>query len=215
MELLNIIFSMGVLFAIYSFIWLFIELGLALLHSGKPKTMFEEYLVKTIKYLFLSDVTFLFCTDSENGELSTYRLLVISLVLLTYFMGKLQKEQNKKLFLSNRHSVYQHNLFDIRAEYILIVGSLLLFTCFIFYPNLASNPISLWFRSTITDIEETAFVGSIFKAIGFFFLIGMILKMLNGVMYLLSGRPFIQASSHFNFSKYRREKDFDDFEEVN
>lgn len=213
MELLNFIFRMGVLFAIYGFIWLLIELGLTLLRSGRPKTVVEEYLIKSVKYLFLSDVTFLFCTDLEDGELSTYHLAMASFVLLTYFIGKLQKEQNKKLFFNNLGGLQQTSLFNLKAESTLIGIAILLFIGFTFYPQLATNPISIWFRSSITDIEETAVIGFIFKVIGFFFLIGMITKMINGLMYLLSGRPFIQASSSVHFNN-KKDDGFDDYEEV-
>ena len=214
MDLLNFIFRLGVLFAIYGFIWALIELGLTLLRSGRPKTIVEEYLIKSVKYLFLTDVTFLFCADLENGEISNYNLTMAALVLLTYFIGKLQKEQNRLQFFSNMTGIPQSNLFNPKAESTLIGASVLLFVGFTFYPNLAYNPISEWFRASITDIEETAIIGFIFKVIGFFFLLGMITKMINGVMYLLSGRPFIQASSNMHFSKGKKEDGFDDFEEV-
>jgi len=214
MDLLNFIFRLGVLFAIYGFIWALIELGLTLLRSGRPKTIVEEYLIKSVKYLFLTDVTFLFCTDLYNGEISNYNLLMASLVLLTYFIGKFQKEQNRILFFTNMSGLPQNNLFNPKTESILIGASVLLFVGFTFYPELAYNPVSLWFRSSITDIEETAIIGFIFKVIGFFFLIGMITKMINGVMYILSGRPFIQASSNVHFSDGKKDDGFDDFEEV-
>jgi hypothetical protein len=214
MELLNFIFRLGVLFAIYGFIWVLIELGLALFRSARPKTIIEEYLIKSVKYLFLTDVTFLFCADLENGQISNYNLIMASFVLLTYFIGKFQKEQNRLLFFSNIPGLPRNNLFNPKAESFLIGISVLLFIGFTFYPELAYNPISQWFRSSITDIEETAIIGFIFKVIGFFFLIGMITKMINGVMYILSGRPFIQASRNLYVSNGKKDEGFDDFEEV-
>jgi hypothetical protein len=50
--------------------------------------------------------------------------------------------------------------------------------------------------------------------IGFFFLITMLFKMLNGIMYLLSGAPFVQASAGFQANS-KKEEDFDDYEEIN
>lgn len=69
MELLNFIFRLGVLFAIYGFLWGIFEIGITLLRSGRPKTVFEEYFIKSVKYLFLVDVTFLFCTSSESTSI--------------------------------------------------------------------------------------------------------------------------------------------------
>jgi hypothetical protein len=42
----------------------------------------------------------------------------------------------------------------------------------------------------------------------------MIVKMLNGIMFLVSGRPFVQASSHFGAKNMKNEDKFDDYEEV-
>lgn len=214
MELLNFIFRMGVLFAIYGFIWALIELGLAFLRSGRPKTTVDEYLVKGVKYLILTDVTFLFCLDLENGKITLYRLVMASFVLLTYFLGKLQKQQQRQVLFNAFAGNSGSTVFNMRIESFLILFNILIFVGFTFYPEYASNPLSLWFRTSIHDIENTAIIGFIFKFIGFFFLIGMIVKMLNGIMFLVSGRPFIQASSHFGAKNMKNEDKFDDYEEV-
>lgn len=215
MELLNFIFRLGVLFAIYGFLWGIFEIGLTLLRSGRPKTVFEEYFIKSVKYLFLVDVTFLFCTSTESNFVSEYHLLLASLVLLTYFVGKLQRQQNQLAMFQMMSAMNsKNNRFNLKAEIIVIIVSILLFGTLTIYPTYASNPISLWFRTSITDIENTVIIGFVFKIIGFFFLISMITKMLNAFMYLISGRPFIQASSSFQTFKKKKESDFDDYEEV-
>jgi hypothetical protein len=215
MELLNFIFRLGVLFAIYGFLWGIFEIGITLLRSGRPKTVFEEYFIKSVKYLFLVDVTFLFCTSSESTFVSEYHLLLASLVLLTYFVGKLQRQQNQMAMFQMMSAMnVKNSRFNIKAEIIVIIASILLFGTLTLYPAYASNAISLWFRTSITDIENTVIIGFIFKIIGFFFLVSMITKMLNAFVYLISGRPFIQASSSFETLKKKKESDFDDYEEV-
>ena len=214
MELLNFIFRLGVLFAIYGFLWGIFEIGLTVLRSGRPKTIFEEYFIKSVKYLFLVDVTFLFCTSDESNFISEYHLLIASLVLLTYFVGKLQRKQNQMAMFQKMSAMSNNSRFNLKAEIIVIIASILLFGTLTIYPAYASNPISLWFKASITDIEKTVIIGFIFKIIGFFFLFSMITKMLNAFMYLISGRPFIQASSSFQTFKNKKESDFDDYEEV-
>jgi hypothetical protein len=205
---------MGVVFAIYGFIWVLIELGLAILRSGRSKTKLDEYLTKGVKYLILTDVTFLFCLDIENGEITLYRLVMASFVLLTYFLGKLQKDQRRNFLFKNLDGKSATSTFDLKLEVGLISLNILIFTGFMFYPDYARNPLSLWFRSSILDIENTIIIGFVFKLIGFLFLAGMILKMINGIMFLLSGKPFIQASSYFGTNNSKSENKFDDYEEV-
>ena len=62
MELINLIFRLGVVFAIFAFIWFFISLGLKLLTGGiGRKALGEIYLIKGLQYFFLVNVTFLIC----------------------------------------------------------------------------------------------------------------------------------------------------------
>jgi hypothetical protein len=45
--------------------------------------------------------------------------------------------------------------------------------------------------------------------------VGMIIKMVNAVIYILSGQPFIDIQTSINSGKEKRKSDdFDDFEEV-
>ena len=219
MELLNYIFRLGVVFAIYGFIWGIFEIGISILRSGRTKTVQEDYVIKAIKYLFLVDVTFLFCLDLENENISIYHLTMAGLVLLTYFMGKLQNQQNQlamfKMMGQGGLSKMRMN-FNIKAEISVIIIAISAFILFIKYPDLSKNPISTWFHESILNIEDTPIFGFIFKVIGFFFLLSMLVKMINAFTYLISGKPFVQASSTFQqFNGRKKKDDFDDYEELN
>lgn len=217
MELLNFIFRLGVVFAIFGFLFGLFEIGLTLLNSGRKKTMMEEYVIKLIKYLFLVDVTFLFCMDLSGEEISQYNLVVTTLVLLTYFIGKLQnKQQQQAMFNMMGNGMMQpFSNFNLKAEISVISVAIGLFIFFIFMPELASNPASIWFHESILNIEDTPVFGFIFKVIGFFFLISMIFKMINAFTYLVSGKAFIQARSGIGkMTEKKKDDDFDDFEEI-
>lgn len=218
MELLNYIFQLGVLFAIYGFIWGIFEIAVSLLRAGRKKTLTEEYVIKGIKYLFLVDVTFLFCLDLEQENISTYNLTISGLILLTYFIGKLQNKQNQQAMFQMMQNGFGNNIvsnFNLRAEIAVIAISISMFVLFIFFPEIAKNPISIWFHESIINIADTPIIGFIFKVIGFFFLISMIFKMINAFMYLLSGRPLVQASSTFKtYKDKKKEDDFDEYEEL-
>jgi hypothetical protein len=217
MELINFIFRLGVLFAIYGFIWGIIEIGISLINVGRKRSMGEEYLIKGVKYILLVDVTFLFCLNLENNVISLYNLAMAGMVLLTYFIGKLQNQQNQQAMFKMMGNGLPKamNNFNFKAEIGVIVLAIAFFFSLIYFPNLAKNPISNWLNESILNIEDTPIFGFIFKVIGFFFLLNMIMKMINGFTFLLSGKPFIQASSSFqNFRNKKDDDDFDDFEEL-
>jgi hypothetical protein len=216
MDLLNLIFRLGVLFAIYGFLWFFIELGLTFLRAGRQKTIGENYLIKSVKYLFLVNVTFLFCLDLNKNDVSFYNAMPSAIVLVTYFIGKLQQQQQRlQLFGQLNAQIPQTNDFNLKTEIILIVASIALFIGFLFFPQYASNNIANWFKSSILDIESTVIIGFVFKVIGFFFLLGMIMKMINAINYIISGKPVVDIKTNFQSNSTKDEDKFDDFEEIN
>lgn len=216
MDLLNLIFRLGVLFAIYGFLWFFIELGLTFLRAGRQKTIGENYLIKSVKYLFLVNVTFLFCLDLNKNDVSFYNVMPSAIVLVTYFIGKLQQQQQRvQLFGQLNAQIPQTNDFNLKTEIVLIVASIALFIGFLFFPQYASNNIANWFKSSILDIESTVIIGFIFKIIGFFFLLGMIMKMINAINYIISGKPVVDIKTNFQSNSKKDEDKFDDFEEIN
>lgn len=214
MELLNLIFHLGVLFSIYGFLWFFIDLALKILVAGRVRSLSEVYLIKSIKYLFLVNVTFLFCLDNNQNEVSVFNLLPTILVLVVYFIGKLQKNQRKKEVFGSLGGGIIDNTFNLKAEIVLISCSVLLFILLLYFPQFASNHIANWFHDSIIDIEKT-FIGFFFKLIGFFFLVSMLVRMLNAIVYIISGKPFIDIQSSFKKGVKKENSDrFDDFEEV-
>jgi hypothetical protein len=161
MELLNLIFHLGVLFSIYGFLWFFIDLALKILVAGRVRSLSEVYLIKSIKYLFLVNVTFLFCLDNNQNEVSVFNLLPTILVLVVYFIGKLQKNQRKKEVFGSLGGGIIDNTFNLKAEIVLISCSVLLFILLLYFPQFASNHIANWFHDSIIDIEKT-FIGFFF-----------------------------------------------------
>ncbi len=214
MDLLNLIFKLGVFFSIYGFLWFFIDLGLTFLAAGRKRTTVEIYLLKGIKYAFLVNVTFLFSLDLNKHHINFYNLMPSALILITYFIGMLQQKTRQQLFMGQLGKSTAVGI-TIKAEIILITLSSFLFIGLLWYPQFAENAVALWFQRSILDIESTVIIGFIFKIIGFFFLLGMIFKMLNAVNYLISGKPLFDIKSRF--SKMDTKKDdthFDDFEEL-
>lgn len=215
MELLQLIFKLGVVFAIFSFIWGFFELIAKFMTNGRSKTIVEIYVIKALKYLFLVDVTFLFSLNKTQEIIDLNNLIPTILVVLVYFIGKLQNKQNNAvIFQLMQQQNPTQKRFDLKAEIAVIIIALSLFGVFIFYPEISKNPLSLWFYDSIVSIEHTAIIGFIFKVIGFFFLVSLLTKMLNALVVILTGKPLIQTRSRF-VKKDQNSDDFDDFEEIN
>lgn len=215
MELLNFIFRLGVVFAIFGFIWGLIQVGIRLLTIGRQRQTAEIYILKAVQYLLLVNVTFLICYDQNIQGLDvTSQLVFGSIILLMYFMGKFQNRKNKQqLFKLYTNGMLQSDFgFNVRAEIAVIVMSLAVFVLFWFYPQWAGNPVSLWFQSSILNIEDTPIFGFIFKVIGFFFLLNILIKVINSIMMLLSGRAFQNNQRSDN---RKDDNHFDDFEEIN
>ena len=219
MKFIEFAFRLGVVFAIFGFIWGIFQLILTFIRGARMKTIFEEYSLKFVQYFFLVDVTFLFCIEKESDNFILLdQVFFAAFILILYFIGKLQNQQNKMNVLQfvgnklpNKKSIY-----NLTAEISAIVFGISIFILFIFYPNFANNPISNWFYENILEIEKTFFFGFIFKIIGFFVLTGILLKLINGFAFLMSGKPLMSFQSQFNNSNMDEKKnDFDDFEEMN
>ncbi len=105
-------------------------------------------------------------------------------------------------------------MFNLKAEISIITLSILFFTAFVFFPEYAQNPISTWFYDSILDIESTPIFGFIFKIVGFFVLMSILFKLLNGFSYLLSGAPLVTVNRQFQSRNKNDDNKFDDFEEI-
>ena len=205
MEILELTFQLGVFFAIYGFIWFFVDLGFMLLNGGKPRNLVETYFFKGIQYVFLVNVIFLFSIDMNSGSIALANLFPIIFILALYFIGKFQKSQNNVLMLSRMGIATSTSKFNSKYEIIIIILSLLVFIGFIFRPDIANNVVAFWFKESILDIESTAIIGFIFKVIGFFFLMSILFKTVNSFQYI--------SESLMNKNR-RKDSDFDDYEEI-
>ncbi|MFA5574380.1 MAG: hypothetical protein WC994_04930 [Brumimicrobium sp.] len=218
MHIINFIFHIGVVLAVYNFLWWIVMLVFKILRGMGQKHIFEIYFIKAIRYLFLADVIFLVAIEESGGLLLLNYFIIAGLIMLVYFMGKIQKNQMKSSFFSVRtsgniqgmNSIFNQikPIFDIRYEILVVTLALGLYIFFLIFPGYAYNPIANWFLENIKGIEEAPIFGFIFKVIGFFFLVSVLLKMVNGIMTVLTGR---------GLSRRRNDDDdnhFDDYTEV-
>jgi hypothetical protein len=217
-EVVNFIFRLGVVFAIFGFLWGMIDIALRLLTASRQRTLVETYLIKGVKYLFLADVTFLFCLgDLDKHMIVSYQVVLGGIVLLMYFVGKLQNSQNRVAVfrMMGRNLPQMPKLsFNMKAEIGVIGAALVLFGVLWFYPWLATNAASRWFHESILSIEDAFFFGFIFKIIGFFFMLNMFFQMAGGITFLLNGGKTPTPNNGIDDRQNSRDDDFDDYEEV-
>ncbi len=216
MELISLLFRLGVLFAIYGFIWFFIDAFIRLLTSGRKRNKIEYYLIKSAKYLFLVNVLVLFCLNKTKTEITFINIAPTLSIFCIYLIGRLQNDERKSMIQLSFFGKQTNNSdaksnFNRRNEIVLIIGALIAFVVLVFNADYAKNNIAEWFYTSIIDIEETAIIGYIFKFIGVIFLISMILKMIGAISYILNGGPMIDAKSRI---KNKKDDEFDDYEEV-
>ena len=216
MELITLLFRLGVLFAIYGFIWFFIDALIRLITAGSQRNKIEYYLIKSTKYLFLVNVLVLFCLNKTKTEITFINIAPTLSIFCVYLIGRLQNDERKSMiqlsfFGKERNNSGAKSNFNRRNEIMLIIGALIAFVVLAFNADYAKNNIAEWFYRSIIDIEQTAIIGYIFKFIGVLFLISMIFKMIGAISYILNGGPIIDVKSRI---KNKKDDEFDDYEEV-
>lgn len=212
MEFISLVFRLGVVLAIFSFIWGLLRFGLTILRGGHPLSYPVALALKTVQYLIIADITILFCeTKSDALQLD---LILSGMILLMYFIGKMQNMQTRFMIVQvqNRNLRQQQYKPNMNLEIAVIVMSLALFTFLAFRPEFAVNPVSSWFYKNITGIEKAPFFGFIFKIVGFFFTVSILFRMIAAFTILLSGQGFQKQNDR------KRDNDdenpFDDYEEI-
>lgn len=171
---------------------------------------------KTVQYLLIADVAIIFCTNNPNGNLSTS--ITTGLILLMYFIGKVQNMQFKAMMSIQIQgkSLTEGPKPKMGLEFGIVVLAMGVFGFLLLKPEFAANPISNWFYRNIIDIEDTPVFGFIFQVVGFFFTIGMLLRMLNAFRVIFSGEAFGRKTRDNDQPKRNNRNDnhFDDYEEV-
>lgn len=217
MEFISLIFRLGVILAIFSFIWGILKFGVVLLRGGIPMSYPLGLAFKTVQYLLIADVSILFCTNNPNGNLSTS--ITTGLILLMYFIGKIQNMQFRAMMSIQ---IQGRNLAEKQGpkpkmvmEFGIVVLAMAVFGFLLWKPEFSENAISNWFYTNIIDIENTPIFGFIFKIVGFFFTIGMLLRMFNALSIIFSGEAFGKKGNEDKPTKNdRSDNHFDDYEEV-
>ena len=215
MQILQFIFHFGVIIAVFTFLWLFLGLLLSLIFAPFGLTPGKIYYAqKTLKYFFLVTVAFRFALDDRFGLQGSQDIkgyIISALILLAYLIGKTEAKNNRVKFYANFGNMRQMQVtpFDRNKELLLIGFAIAVYAYFVFFPDGSHNVITNWLVDSIVSISDTHVFGWIFKIIGFFFLIMVIMRFVNGFFALLG-----LTSRQNNTPSQRNNDDFDDYEEV-
>lgn len=221
MKILEFIFHFGVIIAIFTFLWWFVGLLLSMVFAPfgiNPGRVY--YAQKILKYYFLVTVAYRFADDSRFGLESTdYKAyLISSLILLAYLIGKTEAKNNRVKFyaqLGNLQNSINVTPFDRTKELLLIGFATLVYAYFVFAPSGAHNILTNWLVDSIVSITETPIFGWIFYILGFFFLMMVILRFVNGFFALFGlTRPSKEGENNDHFIDNSKDDNFDDYEEV-
>lgn len=215
MKILEFIFHFDVIIAVFTFLWWFFGLLLSLLFAPlglTPRRIY--YAQKILKYFFLVTVAFRFARDERfglHGSTDNIGYVISALILLAYLVGKAEAKNNRIKFYANIGNMNRFELtpFDRNKELMLIGFAVLVYAYFVFFPEGSHNLITNWFVDSIVSISDTPIFGWIFKVIGFFFLIMVIMRFVNGLFAL-----FGLTQPQNNALNNRNDNDFDDYEEV-
>lgn len=226
MKALEYIFYLGIISAVFRFLWAFFIGLLVILKGSTRKGIFEAYLLKLIKYFLLVSLIGKFSLKFSQGENTAVSLSYIILGGVIIFMYMVGKNEKKQTLLSIQRQFGQmfsniSNSYNARLEWLIIGLSMAYFVMSIIMPQILANPVTNWFEKTITDIYTTPVIGWIFKLIGLFFLIRILLKGFNAIRILVTGReyPDMKSDASFMFSQFNQKEDkkeeaFDDYEDV-
>lgn len=199
MAILHFIFLLGLNFVVFGFIWGIIKLIISTLTGGASKSDQTAYVLRITKYVLLvavtANVVHLFETDGGMLESITARIIVGSIVLGLYLLGKLQ---NKNRF--SQFSAVGGNLlkglttsFEPKVERILILSSIALFVVCLLVPSIVDNAIINWFTHAIKGLSEVFFFGFIFKIVAFFMIVNIIMRGSNILGKLVSGESLTES----------------------
>jgi hypothetical protein len=183
MILLTLLFKLGVRFAIFNFIWFFLELAHKMLTGMRPPFLAEHYILKAIKYVLLVSITFAYCLEFAPNEptyvLNWQKLVPGGLILMLYLLGKFQKQQEQIQFLAGFQMPIQQKPYSKNMEIALLVLSALTFTGLYFYPQLTEIGLLQWFESNMHSLEKAFLLGFVFQVLGFFFVLSVFFRLIR------------------------------------
>tara|TARA_B110000046_G_scaffold176426_1_gene202099 strand:- start:589 stop:1335 length:747 start_codon:yes stop_codon:yes gene_type:complete len=219
MEVLNFIFGLGIAFSIFGFIWalFMILLNFITTRLNIDLKQIHFLVLRVIKYVLLISVVanyILYHQNNDIGGVETSHMILGTVVMALYFMGKLQKRTLFNQFAQNKLLALLAPPIDPKTEGYLFSGSIVFFILCLQVPRIVSNPLVNWFTESINSVYETAVFGWVFSAIAFFFLINILVRAAKVIGNLVTGQPINKPKAGgFKFGAQMGSNPFEQFRE--
>jgi hypothetical protein len=219
MEILKFIFVLGINFSIFGFIWgIFMFIIRSFQDPKQQKKESVTYIFRIVKYFMLVSVTANYITIYRTGapglQVDTLHIVVGTIVLGLYLLGKLQNRAVMNQFAQNPMFARMIPVVDPKMERYLLMGSMIYFVFCLLYPQMVDNGLFNWFTESITSIYETPVIGWVFSIIAFFFLISIIMRAANVLGRILNGQSITQGppSGGGSFTNHQSGTQFEQYE---
>jgi len=199
MNILYFIFLLGINFVIFGFIWGVFKLLLGMVTGRVNKSQQSEYILRITKYILLVAVTanFVHSINQENELIQSFtaRMIISSIVLGLYLLGKLQNRNRFSQFSAFGGDLIKNltSTFDPKVERFLIIGSIGFFIACLFFPSIVDNGLINWFTNAIKGLSNAFFIGFIFNIIAFFSIINIFMRGSNILGKLISGKSLTDS----------------------
>lgn len=211
MDYFRYIFYLGIVYVVFSLIWFFIAQGLKfLLKAGKEEQPWQGYVLKVIQYYFIASLTLMKAsefieTKPELAQNAVALYLLGGVILYLYLYGKYERAKQFSGISSTISMLRGGKMKKISVEQKTKYVPHIIGLTIIFYlislqiPTLVTNPLNTWFLVNINDFYDTILIKWLLGIIGFFFMLGMIVKGLSAtgelvqqVIGLLTGKPYVK-----------------------
>lgn len=211
MDYFRYIFYLGIVYVVFSLIWFFIALGLKfLLKAGRDEQPWQGYVLKVIQYYFIASLTMMKAAEfienkPELAKNAVMLYLVGGVILYLYLYGKYERAKqfagiSSAISMVRNGQMKKVNI-EQKTKYVPhIIGITIIFYLIALQmPMLVKNPLNTWFLVNINDFYDTILIKWILGIIGFFFMLGMIIKgisatgeLVQQVIGLLTGKPYVK-----------------------
>jgi hypothetical protein len=205
MNTIELIFNLSIVYVIYNLVWWLIVEVPKVFITGFNKNIPLDYVLSTLKFLILSNITFSNClnhiqNNSSNNANISANYIVGGLFLFIYMVSKLNKKRSllnlaTSFGLKSKFNLSYSTSNKLKYENHIIGVSIVVYTACIGFPNFGEiiylNPINIWFNETIQGLYQTPILKGIFGICGVFFMISIFQKgiaTIKDIILKLSGQ---------------------------
>ena len=213
MNILELIYNLSIVYVIYNLVWwLLVKLPKGFI-TGFNKNVSLDYVLATLKFLVLSNITFTNCLNHiQNIRPSVYDIsasyIIGGLFLFIYMASKLNKKSSLFNIATNIGLKSKFNFDDsiskqLKYENHIIGISMVVYTACIGFPSFGEiiylNPLNIWFNETIQGLYQAPILKSIFGFFGFFFMISTFQKGISSIKIIIDkifGKSTVESSEN-------------------